>query len=86
MEIGIIGGTGNMGRGLAIRLSLKHGVLMGSRDSEKAQRIARELNGLARGFYQAEMEGGIAGLVNAEAVEASEVVIVTCPPRLPCQC
>ena len=39
-----------MGRGLAIRLSLKHGVLMGSRDPEKARRIARELNGLARGF------------------------------------
>jgi NADPH-dependent F420 reductase len=81
MEIGIIGGTGNMGRGLAIRLSLKHSVLMGSRDHEKARRIARELNDLARGFYQAEMEGGITGLVNAEAVESSEVVIVTLPPE-----
>jgi NADPH-dependent F420 reductase len=81
MEIGIIGGTGNMGRGLAIRLSLKHSVLMGSRDYEKAQRIARELNDLARGFYQAEMEGGITGLVNSEAVANSEVVIVTLPPE-----
>ena len=47
MRIGIIGGTGNMGRGLTLRWVLKHDILMGSRKLEKARRIAKEMNDLA---------------------------------------
>jgi len=81
MKIGILGGTGNMGRGLAIRWALKHEIYIGSRRLEKAQRIAKELNSLARGFYQAEMQGGITGMVNADAMKESELVMVTLPPK-----
>ncbi|MCW3992608.1 MAG: NADPH-dependent F420 reductase [Candidatus Bathyarchaeota archaeon] len=81
MKIGIFGGTGNMGRGLAIRWALRHEVIVGSRRLEKARRIARDLNRLARGFYQAEMQGGITGVVNANAAKESEVILVTLPPR-----
>lgn len=81
MRIGILGGTGNMGRGLAVRLALKHEILIGSRSLDKAQRIARELNNLSRGFYQAEMRGSITGLVNSGAARDSEVVIVSLPPE-----
>lgn len=80
MKIGLIGGTGNMGRGLALRLAFKHEILVGSRSLEKARRIAKELNDLARGFYQSEMEGKITGLVNMEAASESEIVIITLPP------
>lgn len=81
MKIGLLGGTGNMGRGLTIRWALKHEILVGSRRLEKALRIAKEMSELARGFYQAEMEGGVTGVVNADAIEESEVVVVTLPPQ-----
>lgn len=81
MRIGLIGGTGNMGRGLTLRWVLKHEILVGSRRLEKARRIAKELSNLARGFHQAEMQGNITGVVNADAVKESEVVVVTLPPK-----
>jgi len=81
MRIGIIGGTGNMNRGLTLRWVLKHDILMGSRKLEKARRIAKEMNALAKGFYQAQMQGSITGMVNADAVKESEVVAVTLPPK-----
>ena len=81
MKIGIIGGTGNMGRGLTIRLALKHEILIGSRSLEKAGRIARSQENVAKGFYTREMEGSISGVLNADAISGSEVVIVTLPPK-----
>ncbi|MCW4036953.1 MAG: NADPH-dependent F420 reductase [Candidatus Bathyarchaeota archaeon] len=79
MKIGILGGTGNMGRGLTVRLALKHEIFVGSRTLEKARRISRELYNLARGFYQADMVGTITGALNPDAIRMSEVVIVTLP-------
>ena len=72
MEIGILGGTGNMGRGLTIRLALRHDILVGSRSFEKAGRIAKSLNNVAKGFYLNEMEGTIEGVLNADAIKGSE--------------
>ena len=70
------------GQRTAIRLALKHDILVGSRSIEKAGRIARNLNNVARGFYLGEMEGSIMGVMNADAVSGSEVVIVTLPPQV----
>jgi NADPH-dependent F420 reductase len=81
VKIGILGGTGNMGRGLTIRLALKHDILIGSRSLEKAGRIAKNLNNVAKGFYTGEMEGSISGMLNADAISGSQVVIVTLPPK-----
>jgi NADPH-dependent F420 reductase len=81
VKIGIIGGTGNMGRGLTIRLALKHDILIGSRSLEKAGRIARSQENVAKVFYTGEMEGSISGVLNAEAISGSEVVIVTLPSK-----
>ena len=81
MEIGILGGTGNMGRGLTIRLALRHDILVGSRSFEKAGRIAKSLNNVAKGFYLNEMEGTIEGVLNADAIKGSEVVIVCLPAK-----
>ncbi len=81
MKIGIIGGTGNMGRGLTLRLALKHDILVGSRSLEKAGKIAKNLKNVARGFYLDEFEGSIGGVLNADAIEGSEVVIVCLPAK-----
>jgi len=81
LRIGLLGGTGNMGRGLAIRWAYKHEIFVGSRSLEKAKRIEKALSSLARGFYQAEMEGSIVGEVNADAIDHSEIIVVTLPPK-----
>ncbi|MFX1253350.1 MAG: NAD(P)-binding domain-containing protein [Promethearchaeota archaeon] len=45
MKIGLIGGTGPQGQGLALRLAMAgHEIKIGSRNLEKAQRIVNELN------------------------------------------
>lgn len=68
-----------MGRGLTVRWALKHDILVGSRSPDKARRIAKEQENIARGFYQTEIQGSITGYVNREVVEKSEVVAVTLP-------
>ncbi|HXQ19243.1 MAG TPA: NADPH-dependent F420 reductase [Acidimicrobiales bacterium] len=46
MHVGILGGTGPAGRGLAVRLAAAgHEVVLGSRDAERAQAVAAELVG-----------------------------------------
>ena len=81
VKIGIIGGTGNMGRGLAIRLALKHDLLIGSRSLEKARRIAKERQDVARGFYQNEIQGSFQGVLNSTAMKMSDIVIVSLPSK-----
>ena len=45
MKIAVLGGTGKEGSGLALRwANAGHEVIIGSRDGEKAQRVAEELN------------------------------------------
>jgi NADPH-dependent F420 reductase len=80
MKLCILGGTGNMGTGLAIRWVPIHDIFIGSRSSEKAQGIAATLLRLARGFYQNTLNGSIIGLENSEAIKEAEVIVVTLPP------
>jgi predicted dinucleotide-binding enzyme len=45
--LAVLGGTGNEGRGLALRWAhAGYDVIIGSREQEKAERTAAELNGL----------------------------------------
>lgn len=45
MKIAVLGGTGKEGSGLALRwANAGHEVIIGSRDPEKARRVAEELN------------------------------------------
>ncbi len=68
LVVGVLGGTGDQGRGLAYRLA-KAGqqVIIGSRSPDRARTAASEL-GL-----------GIRGLENAECARESDVVIVAVP-------
>jgi len=65
--IGVIGGTGHLGKAIARRLAKAgHTVTIGSRTAEKAQVTAEELGGLAYG-------------ANADVAQGKDVVIVTVP-------
>jgi 8-hydroxy-5-deazaflavin:NADPH oxidoreductase len=73
--ITIVGGTGALGFGLALRLG-KAGVpiVIGSRDEQRAQEAA------ARAAH-AVPEASYSGKENAEAVEGTEIVILSVPFR-----
>ena len=55
MKIGIIGGTGGMGKGFALRWSKNHEVIIGSRDAERASSSATEYTNLAKEAYGEEI-------------------------------
>ena len=70
MSIGILGGTGDEGRGLAHRFALAgNPVIIGSRSAERAAAAAQGLGG----------ELGIRGMANPDAAESADVVIVAVP-------
>ena len=73
MNIAIIGGTGDMGYGLALRLAKAgHRVIIGSRTAERAEeaaKTARETTGSAT----------VSGAENAQAVAQAELVILSVP-------
>jgi NADPH-dependent F420 reductase len=72
MKIGILGGTGKEGSGLALRLArVGHQVVLGSRDEERARAKAAEL--------AAASGGEVLGASNLEAASRGEVVIVAVP-------
>lgn len=79
MKIGILGGTGNMGSGLALRLSLKHDITIGSRSTDKAVETAAELQAKASGFYHSAMKGSIKGALNEDTVAGREIILETLP-------
>jgi NADPH-dependent F420 reductase len=79
MKIGILGGTGHMGSGLALRLSLKHDLTIGSRSTQKAEQTAKRLQQVAQDFYKSEMVGKIIGKDNDSSIEGNEVVFETLP-------
>jgi len=73
MHIGILGGTGKEGAGLAQRWALAgHQVIIGSRDAERARSKAAELSVLAGGAT-------ITGMANLDAATAAPVVVLTLP-------
>ena len=77
MIISLIGGTGNLGKGLAIRLALiGHKVIVGSRELEKAESKATEYNEILEKFGNGVK---IKGLKNEEAAKIAEISIFTVP-------
>jgi NADPH-dependent F420 reductase len=70
LAIGILGGTGDQGRGLARRFALAgNPVIIGSRSAERAVAAAQALG----------TDLGIRGMTNQEAAAAADVVIVAVP-------
>ncbi len=73
MHIGILGGTGPLGRGLALRLAdAGHQVVVGSRDAGRAAAVVDELLGV---WPTRQLQ--ISGQANEETAEAEVVVMAT---------
>jgi NADPH-dependent F420 reductase len=73
MRIGILGGTGPAGRGLAVRLAASGDeVVIGSRDAERADSIARELTAA-----WPEHSLAVSGSSNEETAATDLVVVAT---------
>ncbi|TDD92437.1 NADPH-dependent F420 reductase [Saccharopolyspora karakumensis] len=72
MTVGVLGGTGAQGRGLAIRWA-KAGlkVVIGSRNAERAQQAAEEIKEIAG--------GDVTGADNAGCAAASDLVLAALP-------
>lgn len=68
LTVGVLGGTGDQGRGLAYRLArVGQKVIIGSRAAERARQAAEELG------------HGVEGAENAECARRSDIVIVAVP-------
>ncbi|MFE2962152.1 NADPH-dependent F420 reductase [Streptomyces sp. NPDC059340] len=68
LVVGVLGGTGPQGKGLAYRLAMAgQKVIIGSRAAERAQTAAEELG------------HGVEGADNAECARRSDIVIVAVP-------
>ena len=78
MKIGIIGGTGGMGKGFALRFCKKHQVIIGSRDAERAATSALEYTNLAKEAY-GNINGKIIGSDNISVAKDSEVLVLSIP-------
>ncbi|QBI53741.1 NADPH-dependent F420 reductase [Streptomonospora litoralis] len=70
LSVAVLGGTGDQGRGLALRLAMAgNRVVIGSRSAERAQTAAAELGA----------DIPVSGAGNAEAARGCDVVIVAVP-------
>jgi NADPH-dependent F420 reductase len=71
--VAILGGTGKEGQGLALRLAARgRAVILGSRETEKGQRVAEELNARLSSSL-------VSGATNLEAARGGAVILSTLP-------
>jgi len=74
LVIGILGGTGDQGRGLAYRFAAAgHRVIIGSRSEERARTAAAELTEALGG------QSSVEGMANAGASRHADVVVAAVP-------
>lgn len=79
MRVALLGGTGDIGAGLALRLAADsdHEVVVGSRDAEKAAEKASEYEST---LADAGVDAVVEGAANPEAAAGSRVVVLAVPP------
>lgn len=78
MKIGIVGGTGGMGEGFALRWCARHHVVVGSREAQKAKEAAANYTTAARQAYP-DMAGSITGDDNISLARDCDVLILSIP-------
>ncbi len=80
LVIGILGGTGDQGRGLARRLALAgHRVVIGSRDAGRARAAAEGLTVTGLGSQGGADRPLLSGALNADAASQAHIVIAAMP-------
>jgi hypothetical protein len=79
MRIALIGGTGAIGAGLALRWAkdTDHEIVIGSRDPERAREAAAEYQQTAGAYGSA---AKVTGFENAMAADRAEVIVLAVPP------
>lgn len=75
MKIALVGGTGDIGSGFAVRFMSLHEVIIGSRNADKARESASAIMQLEGA------DGNVWGTDNASAVAAADAVILCVPPE-----
>ena len=76
MTIGIVGGTGDIGEGMAMRLSPLFDVIVGSREKEKAQETCE------CGIETLKKRGqtcSLKGVTNQNAIDDADIIILAIP-------
>ncbi len=73
MKIAILGGTGKIGKGFALRWGQKHEIIIGSREIEKAETVAAEYNEVLGKLGHT---ARITGTDNKTAAENAELIVV----------
>ena len=73
MKIALVGGTGDIGTGFALRWATNHEIIIGSRKAEKAQESA------AAALQLLEGKGLVQGTDNGSAIAAADVVVLCVP-------
>jgi len=76
MKIGIVGGTGGMGKGFALRWCINHDILIGSRDAARAASSAEEYTNIAKEIH-GQINNSISGDGNSSIVKESDVLILS---------
>ncbi len=79
MKIGIVGGTGGMGEGFALRWSKKHDIIVGSREAQKAKEAADNYTKAASQAFGGAMSGSISGDENFAVAKGADVLILSIP-------
>lgn len=73
MKIAILGGTGNIGKGFALRWGQKHEIIVGSREKSKAEEAAAEFGKI---LGERNLPCFISGDENRAAAEKADVVVI----------
>ena len=73
MKIAVIGGTGSVGKGFALRWGQKHEVIVGSRNQERAKVKAAEYTSMLEDY---DFDANIRGTLNKNAASEAEIVVL----------
>src|SRR5215212_6394777 len=80
LTVGVFGGTGPQGRGLAVRLAAAgQPILLGSRDAQRCEGIAAEVAERATSVATDGVEVSVRGGANVDVAGAADLVIVAVP-------
>ncbi len=76
VKIGIVGGTGDIGEGMALRFSQRHEVTLGSREVDRARYTSEcTIDELTRRGLPCRCEG----VCNQDAVDAGDIIVLAIP-------
>ena len=79
MKIGIVGGTGGMGEGLALRWCVDHDVIVGSREAQRAIDSAASYSKVVAEAYGHRMRGNIQGNENIAMAKDCDLLVLSIP-------